>query len=81
VGSDIAKTGNATYSGTLYKTFGPPMNAVPWDPSRVTRMPVGNATLTFRDDDNGTFDYTVSGISGSKAITRQVFASPRTRCR
>jgi hypothetical protein len=81
VGSDIEKTGNATYSGTLYKTFGPPMTASPWDPSKVTRMPVGSATLTFRDDDNGTFAYTVSGVSGSKAITRQVVATPTTRCR
>jgi hypothetical protein len=81
VGSDIEKTGNATYSGTLYKVFGPPMTASPWDPSKVTRMPVGNATLTFRDDDNGTFAYTVSGVSGSKAITREVFATPMTRCR
>jgi hypothetical protein len=80
VGSDIEKTGNATYSGTLYKVFGPP-TASPWDPSKVTRMPVGNATLTFRDDDNGTFAYTVSGVSGSKAITREVFATPMTRCR
>ena len=28
-----------------------------------------------------TFSYTVSGISGTKAITRQVFATPVTRCR
>jgi DNA-binding beta-propeller fold protein YncE len=81
VGSDIAKTGNATYSGTLYKTFGPPMTASPWDPSKVTRMPVGNATLSFRDNDNGTFAYTVNGVAGSKSITRQVFATPVTRCR
>jgi len=81
VGSDLEKTGNATYSGTLYKTSGPPMTASPWDPSKVTRMQVGSATLTFRDDDNGTFAYTVNGIAGSKAITRQVFACPVTRCR
>jgi hypothetical protein len=80
VGSDVEKTGNATYSGTLYKVFGPPMTASPWDPSKVTRMPVGSATLTFRDDDNGTFAYTVSGVSGTKAITREVFATPMTRC-
>jgi len=81
VGSDLEKTGNATYSGTLYKTFGPPLTASPWDPSKVTRMPVGSATLTFSDDDHGSFAYTVNGISGSKAITRQVFATPVTRCR
>jgi hypothetical protein len=81
VGSDVFKDGNGIYSGTLYKTFGPPMTASPWDPAKVTRMPVGNVTLAFRDDDNGLFSYTVNGVSGSKAITRQVFATPVTRCR
>ena len=81
VGSDVRKTGNATYSGTLFRTVGPPVSASPWDPSKVSRMPAGSATLTFADAGNGTFSYTVNGISGSKPITRQVFASPVTRCR
>jgi hypothetical protein len=29
--------------------------------------------LTFADGNNGTFAYTVNGVSQSKAITRQVF--------
>jgi hypothetical protein len=81
VGSDVAKTGNATYSGTLYRTSGPPLAAAPWDPSRVSRMPAGTATLTFFNDSNGTFAYSVDGVSQSKAITRQVFSSPSTVCR
>jgi hypothetical protein len=36
-------------------------------------MAVGTATLTFADGNNGTFAYTVNGVSQTKAITRQVF--------
>ena len=81
VGSNITKTGNATYSGTLYRTFGPPFSASPWDPSKVSAMPVGSATLSFSDASNGTFTHTVNGFSHSDAITREVFASPATACR
>jgi len=81
VGSDVRKTGNGTYSGTLYRTVGPPVSASPWDPSKVSRTPTGNVTLSFTDDSNATFSYTVGTVSGSKPITRQVFASPATRCR
>ena len=34
---------------------------------------MGSATLTFADGNNGTFAYTVNGISQTKPITRQVF--------
>ena len=81
VGSDLRKTGNATYSGTLYRTVGPPVNASPWDPAKVSRIPAGSATLVFADEANATFAYTVSGVSGSKSITREIFATPRTGCR
>jgi hypothetical protein len=81
VGSSIAKTGNATYSGTLYRTAGPPLAASPWDPARVSRVPAGTATLTFSDLSNGTFAYTVDGVSQSKPITRQVFSNPATVCK
>jgi hypothetical protein len=67
------QTGPNTFSGTLDLTSGPPLGAVPFDPARVQRMPVGAATLTFADANNGTFAYTVNGISQTKPITRQVF--------
>jgi hypothetical protein len=67
------QTGPNTFSGTLDLTSGPPLGAVPFDPARVQRMPVGAATLTFADGNNGTFAYTVNGISQTKPITRQVF--------
>lgn len=81
VGSNIVKTGNATYSGALYRTFGPPYSASPWDASKVSVMPVGNATLTFSDGSNGTFAHTVNGFTRTDAIVREAFSSPATVCR
>jgi len=68
------------YSGTLYETRGPAFDATPFDPALVTALAVGSGTLTFTDVDNGSFAYTVNGISQTKAITRQVFAAPVPRC-
>lgn len=81
VGSSVAKTGNASYAGTLYRTVGPPFSMEAWDPSRVATAAAGHASLVFSDADNGTFTYTLDGISQTKRITRQVYASPRTTCR
>jgi hypothetical protein len=41
----------------------------------------GTGTFTFTDASNGTFAYTVDGVTQSKAITRQVYGSPVTVCR
>jgi hypothetical protein len=68
------------YAGTLYRTSGPPWNAVPFDPGQVATTPVGDGTLTFTDADNGVFTYDVNGVAQSKAITRQAFAAMPT-CR
>lgn len=67
------KSAPATYAGALYQTKGPAFNAVPFDPTQVTPTQVGTGTLTFSDASNGTFAYTVNGISQVKSITRQVF--------
>ena len=61
-----------TYSGTLYRTSGPAFSA-PYDPALVTTTPVGTGTLTFSDANNGTWTYTVDGISGVKSIERFPF--------
>jgi DNA-binding beta-propeller fold protein YncE len=81
VGSDIRRTNGSTFSGTLYRTTGPPIAAQPWDPARVARTPVGTATIAFSDSSHGVFAYSVDGRSGSKAITRLAFAAPQTVCR
>jgi hypothetical protein len=74
------KTAPGTYSGTLYRATGPAFNAQPFLPAGVTPTAVGNATFTFTNGNAGTFDYTVDNVTQSKAITREVFASPGTVC-
>jgi hypothetical protein len=72
------ETGLSTFSGTLYRTTGPPLGAV-FDPAQVQRIEAGSGTLSFSDADHGTFSYTVNGVSQTKSITRQVFGPP-PRC-
>ena len=67
-----AWTSSNTVTGTLYRTSGPAFTA-PYDPGLVTTTPVGSGTLTFSDANNGTWSYTVDGISGVKAIQRFPF--------
>jgi hypothetical protein len=59
-------------AGTLFRTTGPPFGPT-FDPARVQAVPVGTASLSFSDPNNGTLAYTVNGTSGIKAITRQIF--------
>jgi serine protease len=72
-----ARTGSApeSFAGELVETHGPAFNAVPFDPSRVTRRVVGAATLTFPDTNHGTFSYTVNGTQQAKPIVRQAFGT------
>jgi hypothetical protein len=73
------KSGDKVYAGTLFQTAGPPFDAVPFDPTQVTAVAVGVGTLTFADANNGTFAYTVNGVTQTKALTRQVFG-PMPTC-
>ena len=73
-------SGGNKFTGTLYKTSGPPFSAVPFDAGQVVPVAVGTGTLTFANADNGTFAFTVNGISRTKTITRQVFG-PLPICR
>ena len=73
-------SGGNVYAGTLFATKGPPFNAVPFNPALVVPTAVGNGTLTFTDTNNGTFAYTVNGISQTKPIMREVFG-PMPTCR
>jgi len=72
--------GGTGYAGTLYRTTGPPFNAVPFSPAAVTATPVGAASFTFVNGNSAAFSYTFRGISQTKAITRQVFRAPGTAC-
>jgi len=72
--------GGNTFTGTLYATSGPPFDAAPFNPALVSATAVGTATLAFTDASNGTFHYTVNGVTRTKSITRQVFG-PLPSCR
>jgi hypothetical protein len=79
--SAIAPRGNdGAFSGTLYRTTGPPFDSVPFAPAQVTATAVGTASFTFSDGASGTFAYEVDGIAGTKPITRQILESPGTIC-
>jgi hypothetical protein len=68
------------YTGTLYRTTGPAFNAIPWNPSQVVATPVGTATFSFTSIGDATFAYTVNGVSQSKPLIREVFATPTSVC-
>ena len=74
------RTMPGTYAGTLYRTMGPPFNAVPFNPAAVVGTPVGNATFTFANGNSASFAYTVNGVSQVKTITREIFRAPGTVC-
>lgn len=61
-----------TYTGNLHRVTGPAFSSS-FDANLLTDSVVGTATITFADANDGTFSYTVNGISGSKAITRAPF--------
>jgi hypothetical protein len=72
---------DGSYLGELYQTTGPAFNANPFTPigpSNVTQ--VGTMRFTFGSGTNGTLTYTVNGISVTKAITRQVYATTFPAC-
>lgn len=80
VTATLIKVGTRTYAGALDATTGPPFNAEPFDPLRVTHSPAGNATVTFTDGANATFTYTLNGVTQTKLLTRFVFRTPGTVC-
>ena len=69
------KTGPNIYAGDLVTTHGPAFSATPFDPNAVTHANVGHATLTFTDANTAQFTYTVSGVTQTKILARQVFGT------
>lgn len=78
------KSGLATFTGNLYRTVGPAFDSAPFPPigtpGGTTGSIVGAAMFAFSDGNNGTFAYTLDGVTQTKAITRQVFVAPGTVC-
>jgi hypothetical protein len=68
-------TAGNTFSGTVYRTNAAPRTfyGTSFDPAGVTRTAVGSMTLRFTGTTAATMTYTVDGVSGTKALTRQPF--------
>jgi hypothetical protein len=62
----------------VYQPRGAPFDA--YERTRFSASAVGSATFTFTDPSNGTFTYSVNGVTQSKPITRYLFSSPATTC-
>ena len=75
---DVRKVGEEIYFGTVYATSAAPLGA--YEASRFRAQAVGVATLAFDRAGEGTFTYTVNGITERKAITKFVFDSPLPTC-
>ncbi len=67
-----ASVGDAGCSGKVYRTTGPAFGP-DFDPAQVRVVEVGTASVAFTDPNNGTLNFSVDGVTGSKTITRQVF--------
>jgi len=83
----VQKSAPGVYTGALYRTTGPAFGTVPFDPAKVVRTPVGDATLAFGNGDDATFAYTVKlgspavTVTQTKQLSRLVFRDPGTVCR
>lgn len=72
--SSCPVSGNAC-SGEIYSVTGGTPPTAPWNGSAKAVTKAGDGTLTFSDNNTGTFSYSVNGASGMKSITRQNFAT------
>ena len=64
--------------GDIYRVSGGTSPTVTWNGSSKAVAKAGTGILTFTDANNGTFDYTLNGVTGSKSISRQVFSTGTT---
>jgi dienelactone hydrolase len=69
------------FTGTVYRTTGPPFYSTPFDPAVVSIFPVGAIYVEFLSGDLATLAYTVNSITQAKTLTREVLRSPGTLCR
>ncbi|MBL8510649.1 MAG: hypothetical protein JNM52_03295, partial [Betaproteobacteria bacterium] len=67
---------DGSFFGELYRTTGPAFNSVPFTPIGAANITqVGTMRLTFQGPQNATLTYTINGITVTKQIVRQIFAT------
>ncbi len=68
------KTGANTFGGTLATTRGSWFGGA-WNPAAVSTVPAGTATFTFNDKKSLRLNYSVNGVTVTKALTRLTYAA------
>ena len=69
---------NTAFTGALYQPTSSPFSSytvATFKPLGVAGGPVGTATVTYTGANTATLTYTINGVSGSKPIIRQAFAT------
>ena len=62
-------------TGDLYAVTGGSALTIPWNSANKIVTTVGTIKFAFTDTNTGTMNFTINGVSGSKMITRQIFAT------
>ncbi len=65
-------------SGDILMVAGGTAPTVPWNGAGKVVTTVGTGSLNFTDTSNGTLNFTINGVAGSKTITKQIFATGTT---
>lgn len=73
VASDCRVSGNGC-AGDFYAVTGGSSPVVPWSPTLAVAR-VGVFTASFADVNNGSVSYSINGVNGSKAVTRQIWTA------
>ncbi|MDP2829984.1 MAG: hypothetical protein Q8O37_15440 [Sulfuricellaceae bacterium] len=72
VASSCAISNNGC-SGALYQVAGGVAPTATWNGAKVAVTEVGSVSFSFNDSSIGTMSYSINGVSGTKAISRQLF--------
>ena len=72
------KQSGSSYAGELFTVSGQPFNSEPWLQSKMKATAVGSMTVTFGSTSKGSVNYTVNGVSQTKAIEKQLWGTAPT---
>jgi YVTN family beta-propeller protein len=75
VAPNCTTAAQSTCSGTLYQVTGPVFFGVTFDPSKRNVTAAGSMSVSFSNNDTGSFTYNVGGIARTVAIQREPLAS------
>jgi mono/diheme cytochrome c family protein len=75
IASLMAPSGPHAWPGPLLRATGPAFGPA-FDPAQVHLATVGTATITFPDGNSAAWSFTLNAFSGTKTMTRTLFAAP-----